>query len=313
MVKCSNVVFVIAALAGVAFLGCSKDEEPVPAPMLVFPANNAAFVPDTLTLTWNDTTGASSYSVQVSTNSGFSALAINTVSAAQSLAITSPLANNTTYFWRVNTSNGKQTSAWSGTFSFTTGVPAPVLTNPGIDVVCVPDTLTLAWNPIAGATRYYVQLSTDSAFSSYAINDSSVSTSLTVTSPLASSTDYFWKVSVLKPQGTSPWSNKRKFTTALKPAVTALVSPADGAGGVASPVTLTWNSSTGGTVTIGYHVQVSSSSDFASVAAEPDWLNDTTTAVSSLSSGLYYWRVAVKNMDCGIDGSWSAAWSFTIP
>ena len=313
MLKHIGIGFCAAALVCVTMLGCTKDEiEPVPAPTLLFPDDGAAFVPDMLTLTWNDTTGASSHAVQVSTNSGFSALTVNEVTASLYLAITTPLANNTTYFWRVNASDGGQTSVWSATFSFTTGVPAPALTNPGSGVICVPDTLTLAWNPMAGATMYYVQLSTDAGFSTFAVNGSSVSPSFAVTSPLEDNMLYYWRVSVAKTQGMSAWST-RNFTTAFKADAPTLVSPADGAAGVTSPVILTWSPSIGTTT---YHVQVSSSSDFLSLAADADWLDCSTSGTTtniSLSSGTYYWRVAVKNVDCGSDGDWSAAWSFTTP
>jgi hypothetical protein len=306
-----SVVSAAAALVCAAIMGCANEEvEPIPAPELLFPADGATFVPDTLTLQFNDTTGSPSHAVQVSTASGFSSLTVNEVTAEQHLAITTPLANNTTFYWHVNASEGGRTSPWSAAFSFTTGVPAPTLSNPAEGAICVPGTLTLMWNPIAGATRYYVQVSTDAAFSAYVVNDSSVSASFAVTSPLAGNTLHYWRVSVLKPQGASAWSTARQFTTAQRPAAPTPVSPADGAGNVSVPAALAWNSSSGGTDM--YHVQVSTSSDFSSLAADADWLSDTTTTVSSLSSGtLYYWRVAAKNVVCAVDGDWSAAWSFT--
>jgi len=297
-----------------AIFGCSEKLEPIPEPFLQFPADTAKFIADTLTLTWMDTSAeVTSYTVQVSTSSSFSTFVVNWSCTTPYLAITSPpLANSTTYYWRVNASADKnRTSPWSRIFSFTTGVPMPELTTPGIDVVCVPDTLTLTWSSVAGATKYYVQVSTDAGFSTYAVNDSSLSPSFAVTSPLADSADFYWRVSVIKTQGLSAWSNPRKFTTALKLAAPALVSPANGAGSVASPVVLTWNPSAGTTM---YHAQVSSSSDFASLAADADWLGDTTTTISSLLSGTqYWWRVAAKNLVCSSDGDWSAVWSFTTP
>ncbi|HNS00797.1 MAG TPA: hypothetical protein PKM78_00220 [Anaerolineae bacterium] len=101
------------------------------APTLLTPANGALNVPAAPTFTWNAVAGASSYSIQVATDAGFS----NIVASASGLSGTSWTSNvtlntSTTYYWRVWAANACGTGAYSATWSFTT-VAAPGDCTPG--------------------------------------------------------------------------------------------------------------------------------------------------------------------------------------
>ena len=94
------------------------------APTLISPADGATGVILSPTLDWGDVSLASTYGVQVSTNPNFNTFIINTSGLSTStytFSPQSPLINNTTYFWRVNASNGLGTSAFSLVRFFTTG------------------------------------------------------------------------------------------------------------------------------------------------------------------------------------------------
>jgi hypothetical protein len=285
-------------------------------PALVFPSNGMNLVPDTLTLSWNSSAWATTFSVQVSTDIGFLSLADSAITTSPSLAVTSPLANNATYFWRVSSSDGHQMSEWSAIFSFTTGVAAPELFDPEENAIWVPETLTLAWSESPGDSLYYVQVSIDSNFSTLSINDSTGSAAFAVTSPLTQSTPYYWHVSVVKPQGSSGWSEPGTFTTADSLPAPALLFPADGAANVSrSNDSLKWSSIP--SYWASYRLQVSTAPDFSS-----NVVMDTTLPSSSLtapvdflsSSTLYYWRVAARLYLVGFmdrQGAWSATRSFT--
>jgi len=94
------------------------------APTLTAPANGATNVPATPTFTWSAATGASTYSIQVATDAGFS----NVVASASGLTGTSwsgaSLSTNTLYYWRVQATNACGVGSYSSVFSFTT-VAAP--------------------------------------------------------------------------------------------------------------------------------------------------------------------------------------------
>lgn len=102
------------------------------APTLVSPANTATGINILPTLSWNTSTGATSYQVQVSTTSNFSTTVFDQSGiTSTSTSISPALLNNTVYYWRVNASNIIGTSSWSSTWSFTTAAVIPPIENNG--------------------------------------------------------------------------------------------------------------------------------------------------------------------------------------
>ncbi len=91
-----------------------------PVPVLATPANNATGQPTSLNLTWNASSGATSYRVQLATDTAFSNLIINDSTVTSTSKAVGPLANNTVYYWRVNAKNSTGVSAFTSAFSFTT-------------------------------------------------------------------------------------------------------------------------------------------------------------------------------------------------
>jgi chitinase len=91
-----------------------------PAPLLVSPLNNATGAAANQTVSWNNSVGAVSYRLQVSTGSAFSTNAFDQSGITATSFALNGLANNTKYYWRVNASNSSGTSIWSSVFNFTT-------------------------------------------------------------------------------------------------------------------------------------------------------------------------------------------------
>ncbi|MCK9210237.1 MAG: SUMF1/EgtB/PvdO family nonheme iron enzyme [Ignavibacteriaceae bacterium] len=114
--------------------GCKKGDNPSNAstptlPTLVSPINNSINILLKPTLIWNRSEGATSYNLQVSLQSNFTSYVqsyFDITTASQSLTILLP---NTTYYWRVNATNGKNVSGWSNPFVFTTGTDSIVQLN----------------------------------------------------------------------------------------------------------------------------------------------------------------------------------------
>ncbi len=88
------------------------------APVLVSPDNFASDISTNPTLEWNAVSGAVSYEYQYSTTNTFDTFVSNNT-ANTSASITN-LNNNLTYYWRVQASDGTNTSDWSDVWSFTT-------------------------------------------------------------------------------------------------------------------------------------------------------------------------------------------------
>jgi hypothetical protein len=198
---------------------------PVPvAPVLLAPASAAVNQSLTPTLSWNASSGATSYNLQVSTTSNFTAAVQNFNGLTAVSKALSGLANNTVYYWRVSATNASGTSLWSATFFFTTlaavvpppvtTVSVPTLVSPADRASNVSRTPTFTWRAASGATSYKVQVSTNSTFTALVVNQSGVSaTSLAITTALASRRTLYWRVQAVNGSTTSAWSTSRRFTT----------------------------------------------------------------------------------------------------
>jgi hypothetical protein len=96
---------------------------PVPAaPVLLLPPNNSGVVSLIPLMDWNDVTYASSYRLQISTDSLFGSTQWDTsgVAVSQVTVPSGKLTGLTKYYWRVNATNVAGTSPWSFVWNFTT-------------------------------------------------------------------------------------------------------------------------------------------------------------------------------------------------
>ena len=93
---------------------------PPAAPALTSPANAATGVAVPTTLSWSASSGATSYTAQVSTSSAFTTLFLNRTGITTTSTSVTGLAASTVYYWRISATNAGGTSAWSVTRSFTT-------------------------------------------------------------------------------------------------------------------------------------------------------------------------------------------------
>jgi YVTN family beta-propeller protein len=145
-------------------------------PVLSSPSNGATGQMSTLTLSWNSVSGATSYTVQVSTGSNFSNTVVNQSAAGLSATVGGLVYGGTGYYWRVGAVNTSGTD-WSYTWSLVTlTVPAaPVLATPinGLLFTAGAD-YDLTWNEAANATSYTCQISTASSFANTIISQSNI-------------------------------------------------------------------------------------------------------------------------------------------
>jgi hypothetical protein len=167
---------------------------------------------------------------------------------------------------------------------------------------------TLTWSVTTGAEGYTVQVSADTFFTSFVINDSSLASPSKVATGLNYETKYFWRARAKNAKGAGFFSTAWSFTTeSAAPNTPALVSPANGSTGVAIPVTLVWNKIPAATT---YRVQVSTDPTFAGgIVVDAPAVTDTTRSVSGLAQGVvYYWRVNATSP--GGTSPYSSPWSF---
>ncbi len=301
-----NGIYVLSSLTATATV-------PAPAaPTLASPSDGATGVSTSPTLNWHASSAATSYRLQVSTNSNFSTTVVDQSGITGTSYSVSGLANNTTYYWRVNAMNAGGTSGWSGAWNFTTVISAPsapTLLTPANAETGVPVLTGFSWTASSGATSYGLQVSTDALFTSVVVSQTGLSgTGYTLAAPLSNSTLYYWRMNATNAGGTSSYSSTSSFTTIVAaPAAPTLASPSNAATGVSSSPTLSWNVSTGAT---SYQLQVSTSPTFSTTVFDQSNITSTSQQVSGLANNtLYYWRVNATN--AGGTSSYSSTWSFT--
>jgi subtilisin family serine protease len=167
-------------------------------------------------ISWYASTGATSYSLQISRSADFSTLEYERSGITQCSASGFVLENNTGYYWRVNAENEMGTSEWSTTWGFATNTrigesPSPTTPYNGVEQVTVP--ATLAWNSASGARSYMLQIATDAAFTNIVYRNSEVTETSIIVKSLLPGTLYYWRVRGHYVYTISPWSATSSFTT----------------------------------------------------------------------------------------------------
>ncbi|MFM2145757.1 MAG: hypothetical protein RL732_593, partial [Bacteroidota bacterium] len=94
------------------------------APVLNAPGDGLTGFGTKVSFTWFSVSGAATYNMQISTNSGFTSLFVNRSGLTSTGVTISNLKRNTVYYWRVRAvdASGTNTSGWSSVRSFKTGL-----------------------------------------------------------------------------------------------------------------------------------------------------------------------------------------------
>lgn len=95
-------------------------------PTLLSPSNGSTNISTISTLSWNASSGATSYRLQVSTNLNFSTTIFDQSNITNTSQQVAGLSNSTLYYWHVNAANANGTSSYSTIWHFTTVDPTSV-------------------------------------------------------------------------------------------------------------------------------------------------------------------------------------------
>ena len=276
------------------------------APTHITPANGTTGVSITPQFSWTSVPGATSYNIQVSLDVGFSSIVINqNVSGDTTFIPSTPITNNTHYFWRVNAQNNTQTSPWSAAWHFWTMLQIPNLITPVNNSTGVSLIPAFTWTAAPSAIGYTLQVSTNSDFNTTIINQTGINgTSFQPTTPLPYYyTTYYWRVSAVNSIQSSPWSSTWNFKSLFGAPI--LTSPADGATGVSQTPTFTWNEAIGA---VSYNIQISVDSLFATPFINQIVGGTTYTPPVLFANNLHcYWRVNAQNTT--ETSPWSSVWN----
>jgi hypothetical protein len=189
--------------------------EELDAPVLVSPENHASRQPRSLLLTWREVPGAAGYWLQVSRNETFTRLVVNRDGLTKTSAEVSHLLAGVRYFWRVKAYHGTVQSAWSTVWVFTTAceLARPVLLHPPNGLTGASTALVFEWKPVAGATRYWLQVSANSAFTELLVDHDGLREPRAEVNELPAGKQLWWRVKAINTVGHGPWSQVWTLTT----------------------------------------------------------------------------------------------------
>jgi M6 family metalloprotease-like protein len=285
-------------------------------PTLLDPLGGITTATKRPTFDWEDVSGVTNYTIQISTSNIFTTTTVNTSVTPSTYTRTTDFSAKTRYYWRVK-ANGTNPSDWSVVESFITpnppSVPTPV--SPASNTLLYTFTPKLDWSTstVPSGTlfsHYRLQVATDLAFSSLVqdidIYGAATNSVYTLVTPLAANLKYYWRVSAYDSLGYhSSWSSVWSIRIALPKPV--LLSPANNASLAIRRPTFTWTEVTGAT---SYTIQISTSSTFSSYTVNTTVYGLTYTSATSLTRAkYYYWRVRANGTN---PSAWTSAWKFYI-
>ena len=223
-----------------------------------------------------------------------------------------------TYYWqaRAQTASGVFDADDSIWWSFTVGgTPPPAAfgkTSPASGASGLSSSPTLRWGASTGATSYQVCYDTTNdgaCSSSWASTGTSTSTAL---SSLAAGT-YYWQVRAQNAGGTTDADGGVWWSFAVAgtqpPGAFSKTTPANGASGLAGSLTLTWGASAGAT---SYEVCYDTTNDSTCGGSWVSVATATSSGLSGLANGLYYWQARAQNASGTTDANAGTWWSFRV-
>ena len=238
-------------------------------------------------LVWSIDSNATTYHLQVSNDSTFTSVTFDDSVLATSSQHPGTLEANTTYYWRVNSSNFLGTSAWSSTWHFTTHpIYPPNLASPPNGSANQPLPPTLSWNAAPYIASYRLQVSADSNFSSPAFDNSTITTTSQQIGALVSNTRYYWRAMTLDSGSTSVWSLIWHFTTYTLPPSNLSQQAGN------RKITLSWLASSSPNI---YKYKI-----YRGISSPILTLHDSTTTTSYTDTGLtngtqYFYEITTEN------------------
>ncbi len=270
-------------IASFKFPSCGTTTAPAAPTGLLATAGNAQ-----VSLSWNASSGATSYNVLRSTTNGGPYTTI--VSVTTTSYTDTGLTNGTTYYYVVQAVNSAGTSPNSNQASATPICSAPAAPT-SLSATAGSAQVSLSWTASSGATSYNVKRSTTSG-SGYATIATGVTTTSYTDTTVANGTTYYYVVSAVSACGESGNSNEASATPAAAAVPAAPTGLTAMAGPGAKKVSLSWTASSGAT---SYNVKRSTTSGgpYTTIATGVTTTSYTNTGL--ISGTTYYYVVSAVN------------------
>jgi len=206
-----------------------------------------------------------------------------------------------TYYYKMRTGHGHDTSIWSLPRSFKVQ-SSPVLKSPKDDASDVELIVELGWKEFKGIQKYNVQVADNPEFNNSLTYASE--TNLYEITGLSFGTKYYWRVNAQHAVASSLWSDAWTFTTVNS---VILLSPEDGAINVNACPRLIWEEVPGASR---YELWVDTDENFSNPMSRIETIPSSQCQAQMEKNTDYYWKVrGIVALDTS---GWSPVWKFTI-
>ena len=298
---------------------------PVAPPTILSPAVGQLLAQpnDPPLLSWSAVQGATQYNIELDDEDGF--IGASTYTTRTPSFVVPDARDPGTYYWHVSAqrANGLATK-WSATGSYTILPLTDVVTRYPFDNADTSiEDIYLDWDPVPGATKYEVRVSTDQDFNTLVGNQTVTVLGTRYSPPVTYlNNQYYWQVRALNVAGkATDWTPVPATFRRHWPDTPTLEYPADGAV-VADPLYFQWTSVQHATR---YQLDVGTDPNFSPLTFDSCYITGTTYTPGYLqyptdrclpSQGTkYYWRVRALDDPAdpprGVQGIYSEIRSFT--
>jgi prepilin-type N-terminal cleavage/methylation domain-containing protein len=255
-----------------------------------------------INLSWVVIPNITDYTIQQASNNAFTVNLTQTTSSSNTLSMTG-LSFGTLYYYRVRPDFASGSGNWSNISNATTlSLLAPVATSTTNST----SQITTSWPVVANATSYTINRSLSSSFTSPTTITGITATNY-VSTGLAASTTYYFRVTAVSGSNNSPYSNITNVATAH------LTTPVASATTNSSyQITASWNAVSYAT---SYTINRSLSSSFTSPTTVTG-VTATSYAFTGLTPAtVYYFRVTALNANdtSSVSGTVTATTTIDAP
>jgi hypothetical protein len=254
-------------------------------PTLLTPTTNYVTADLTTTFDWTDVVSATSYRIEIASDSGFLTV-VETGTPATSTYTSSGLTAGQTYYWRVRAEAGATYGDYTAEFIIKT-LGTVTLSTPTNNYVTADLTTTFDWSDATYATGYVIEIATANTFGATIVETGTPAVSTYDSTGLSAGSTYYWRARPTAEGGVEEGTNSSTYTIKTLGTVT-LDTPADASFTSDTTPTFVWNAATNAT---GYIAELATDDGFVTIIETYTGANTTFTATTVATDCWLYWRV----------------------